>query len=280
MPDTPSTTEVYSLPGEEPTVLFEDAELLVLNKPPGWVVNRANSVKAYTLQDWVEAYLAGQSTWEQGRAEDELFRERSGMIHRLDKDTSGVILFAKTPAVMTAMMAQFKARQVQKTYLALVHEHLAQPEGIIAVGIQRHPQDRERFSVSSEGRDSVTHYRVQREYQSIDLSALKARLAAQQLVPPGLGRMIKIYQGFSLVELQPKTGRTHQLRVHLKFLHHPIVGDERYVGRKRYRVDQLWMPRQWLHAWKIEFRHPVTGESQLFIAPLAQDLEESLQLLG
>jgi len=262
-----------------PSVIFEDDYLLVLDKPAGLIVNRANSVKGKTLQDWVEAYLADQPAWEKGRAEDKIFRERSGMIHRLDKDTSGILIFAKTPKIMFDMMAKFKDREVQKTYLALVHEHFSEPAGLISAGIARHPKERERFSVTSAGRPSVTHYQVEKEYQDFNLPLFQEKLALAGKKISGLVKLTQIYQGFSLVKLQPKTGRTHQLRVHLKFLHHPIVGDERYVGRKRFRVDQLWCPRQWLHAWKIEFDHPVTNQKMEFSAPIPDDLEESLKLL-
>lgn len=260
----------------EPSIIFEDDHLLVLNKPAGLIVNRANSVKDVTLQDWVEVYLANDPAWEKGRVEDETFRERSGMIHRLDKDTSGIIIFAKLPEIMFAMMAKFKAREVQKTYLALVHEHFSEPTGLISASIARHPKERERFSVTSTGRPSVTHYQVEREYSDFNLPLLQKKMAAEGEIISGLGKLVQIYQGFTLVKLQPKTGRTHQLRVHLKFLHHPIVGDERYVGRKRYRIDKLWCQRQWLHAWKIEFYHPATGQKLEFNAPLPADLEQSL----
>lgn len=272
-------TKEQSLLLLQPEVVFEDQDLLVLNKPAGLVVNRATSVKQVTLQDWIDQYLAHNPHWEKGRAVDEVFAQRSGMIHRLDKDTSGLILFAKRPDVMYQMMEQFQARTVQKTYLALAHEHFSDREGIIEVGIRRHPQDRERFSVSSEGRPSKTHYRVQREFSGIDIQKLQVTLQAQGKEVKGLHQLARIYQGFSLVELQPKTGRTHQIRVHLQFLHHPIVGDERYVGRKRYRVDQLWCPRQWLHAWKIVFSYPMGGPPREYVAPIAADLEKSLHLL-
>jgi len=263
----------------QPEVVFEDQDLLVLNKPAGLVVNRASSVKQVTLQDWIDQYFAKNPDWEKGRGEDEVFAQRSGMIHRLDKDTSGLILFAKRPEVMYQMMEQFQARTVQKTYLALAHEHFSDPEGIIEVGIRRHPQDRERFSVSSEGRPSKTHYRVQREFSGIDIKKLQEDLFSQGKDAKGIHQLSRIYQGFSLVELQPKTGRTHQIRVHLQFLHHPIVGDERYVGRKRYRIDQFWCPRQWLHAWKIAFSYPAGGPPREYVAPIAADLEKSLQFL-
>jgi 23S rRNA pseudouridine1911/1915/1917 synthase len=268
-----------------PEIVFEDKDLLVLNKPAGLIVNRADSVKESTLQDWVEKYLienlAGEAKvqWEADRQADEGFRERSGMVHRLDKDTSGIIVFAKRRVAMYAMMEQFQARKVQKTYLALVHEHFADKQGIISTGIARHPRDRERFSVTSEGRVSETWYKVEREYAGIDVARLLEFVRGSGLNAKGVGNWIRVYQGFSLVSLQPKTGRTHQLRVHLKFLHHPIVGDGRYVGNKRFRVDNLWCPRQWLHAWKIEFTHPVSEQVCRFEAPLAEDLEKTFEFL-
>ncbi len=266
-------------PGEQPRIIFEDQDLLVINKPAGLVVNRANSVKQVTLQDWIDTYLENDALWKKGRAEDEIFSQRSGMIHRLDKDTSGLILFAKNPSMMYGMMEQFQARTIQKTYLALTHEHFTDKKGIIEVGIRRHPQDRERFSVSSEGRPSKTFFQVQREFSGLNIAKLQKHLEEQGISTKGIHQLSRIYQDFSLVELQPKTGRTHQIRVHLQFMHHPIVGDERYVGRKRFRIDQLWCERQWLHAWKISFAYPNGGPVREFEAPVAKDLEKSLSFL-
>lgn len=256
-----------------PEIIFEDQSMLVINKPPGLVVNRARSVKVSTLQDWIEQYLQQDDNYQHGLQSDETFAQRSGMVHRLDKDTSGVMLWAKTPEAMYELMRQFKSRQVHKTYWALVHGQVEPPKGIVKVGITRHPKDRERFSVSAQGKPSETFYQVLNYFPDF-----KSDLPVETSLPDKKETR-HIYHGFSLVALQPKTGRTHQIRVHMKFLHHPLVGDERYSGRKRGRADEKWCPRQWLHAQQIEFTHPATQQKQVFKADLAPDLVRTLDLL-
>lgn len=261
-------------------ILFEDQDILVLDKAAGEVVNRAESVKVETLQDWIEQYLEGDQLWLSARREDDEFRERSGMVHRLDKDTSGVIVFAKNPTAMRELMRQFHDREVEKTYVALVHGWLPKPHGIIRAAIERHPTRRERFTVSAEGRQSETEFRVKAEY--LPLAAEKVKQAWEERSGGDgkkLEQQLAIYDGFSLVKLQPKTGRTHQIRVHMQFLKHPLVGDFRYTGRKRSRVDELWCHRQFLHAAKLTLTHPTSGERLTFESPLAPDLEKVLGLL-
>ncbi len=254
-------------------IIFEDNDLLVLNKGAGAVVNRATSVKVPTIQDEVEAYLADDAIYQADLRSDPVFAERSGMAHRLDKDTSGVLVFTKNAAAMHQLLEQFRERDIQKTYLALVHGYLPTPRGIIRAAIERHPTQRERFTVAAEGRASETEFAVQKEYQPLssdDLFDIWQEQGGGDRKT--LERWLSIYQGFSLVELQPHTGRTHQIRVHLQWFKHPIVGDSRYVGRKRVRVDALWCPRQFLHAAALTLQHPHTGETMTFTAPLASDL--------
>lgn len=242
-----------------PNILFEDESLVVLAKPAGLVVNRADSVKEATLQDWFEdSYpsifdsLLAKSI----RAEaEQLFIDRGGMVHRLDKDTSGVMVWAKTPATMIDLMAEFKHRQVDKTYWALVHGKFSVPTGQIRVPLSRTTRDRKKFGVVVGGKMTETRYQVLKKYK-------------------GEGNLYQA--GFSLVELYPKTGRTHQLRVVLKHLHHPIVGDVTYVGRKRAKADREWCPRQFLHAHELSFSHPESHKYVSFRAPLSEDLETVL----
>jgi 23S rRNA pseudouridine1911/1915/1917 synthase len=264
------------------TIIFEDQYLLALSKPAGVVVNRADSVKVATLQDWVEAYFAQDEAWQAERAGDSIFAERSGMIHRLDKDTSGIILFAKTVAVMQAVMKQFEERQTSKMYTALVHGFLPSATGRVEAPIQRNPAQREVFAVLPDGRPSVTEFAVQQEYSGVDIDRLRTMVDWSSYGETGshdLVKLTKIYQGFSLVNCWPKTGRTHQIRVHMQFLHHPIVGDERYAGRKRSRLDALWCPRQFLHAAELQITHPVSGEKMTLTAPLPVDLQQALSVL-
>lgn len=265
----------------EPTILLENDQVLAINKPAGLVVNRASSVKVSTLQDWVEKYLQADKQWQKEREKDETFRERSGMVHRLDKDTSGVILFAKSAEAMYELMRQFKAREVEKSYLALVHGKLPTPEGIVRAAIRRHPKSREKFTVAADGRPSETLYKTKEYFSSIQKQEVSLLNKNSHNPVRDFEKELKVYEGgFSLVELFPKTGRTHQIRVHMQFLHHPLVGDERYVGRRRARLDALWCPRQFLHAATIQFVSPDgSGEKVQVTAPLANDLQASLDLL-
>ncbi len=263
------------------TILFEDADLLVINKDAGEVVNRAESIRVPTLQDWIEDYLSDDPVWQAGRQHEEEFRDRSGLAHRIDKDTSGVLVFAKHPAAMQELLRQFREREVDKTYLALVHGFLPTKQGVVQAAIARHPTRRERFTVVTDaGRESATEFRVKEEFGPIALEKLRSVLPEE-----GRGNVkvlqqaITIYNGFSLIELQPRTGRTHQIRVHMQFLGHPLVGDYRYTGRRRSQVDALWCPRQFLHAATLTLTHPRTKERITFTAPLAEDLRQVLTLL-
>jgi len=260
----------------EPTVIFEDEYLLAINKPPGWVTNRADSAVGPTCQDWAEKYFQNDLQWQVSFQQDEVFRSRSGFAHRLDKDTSGVLLIAKSDKSLKSLMAAFKNRQMQKTYLALAHGCPKSTKGIISAAIIRHPRNRERFSVSVAGRPSQTHFEVLTQLNEINLDQLlKNSLGEKELSPQERKQAKKLYEdGFSLLQLQPKTGRTHQIRVHLQFIHQPIVGDQRYVGRKRGRIDYLWCQRQWLHAFKLEMDSPFgTQKNYSITAPVADDLK-------
>ena len=227
-------------------ILYEDEDLLVINKPPGIVVNRAQSVKEQTIQDWVEQkYKVSHDNKD--------FFDRAGIVHRIDKETSGILLIAKTPEAFTELQRQFKERMVKKTYVALVHGKLVPWEGEIRAPVGRLPWQPERFGIVAGGKEAVTRYRVQE-------------------------RELRIHnEDLSLVELYPETGRTHQIRVHLKYVNHPIIGDYLYAGRKTSREDRIWAPRVMLHAWKIEFLHPATGKSLAIEAPIPDDMERIIK---
>ena len=247
-------------------ILFEDSQILVMNKPPGLVINRAESVKEPTLQDWMEAQ-SWYGNWDTSYGDEDvaLYRSRSGVAHRLDKDTSGVMVLAKNPASLIELMRQFRDRETQKTYCALVHGKFSTQSGTVNLPLARNVGNRERFTVDPEGRESETEYKV---------------LDFFPHAPAYLGQKKTMsYQGFSLVELKPKTGRTHQIRVHMAYIKHPLVGDLKYVGRKRSRVDGEWCPRQFLHAKQLCFTHPVTKERHCIEAKLPEDLEKVLTLL-
>ena len=258
-------------------ILYEDESLLVADKPAGVIVNRAESVKGETIQDFIE------SRWKVGKVDkvDDLvpfstfsttstfstFNSRSGIVHRLDKETSGCLIIAKTYAAFAKLQLAFKDRQVKKTYIALVHGELVPQEGEIRAPVGRLPWNRERFGVVPEGKAAVTRY--------FKIKNLKLNPSTT------LRTGIKNYEEtLSLVELYPESGRTHQLRVHLKYINHPIVGDYLYAGRKTQRADRLWCPRVFLHAAKIEFPHPETGEMIKVESPLPKDLHQVLNNLS
>lgn len=228
-----------------PTILFEDTDLLAIDKPAGMVINDAITVEGReTLQSWISQNIHTEISKNP--------EYRSGIIHRLDKPTSGIVLVAKTAPMFLLMQKLFSDRTVQKTYSALVHGQVTQSKGEIIAKIGRLPQNRMHFGVIESGRDAVTHYSVQSQYKS----------------PKG--------ERVTLLSFFPKTGRTHQLRVHAKHIHHPIVSDPQYVGRKTLRQDLLWCPRLFLHAQKIVFMHPNTKQSIEIESPLPSDLQTVL----
>ena len=217
-------------------VLYEDPDLLAVNKPPGMTVHPSPGHASGTLVNAILAHCSDLSGI--GGV------LRPGIVHRLDRDTSGVIVVAKNDAAHHALAQQLKARTVEKTYLALVEGTPKPLEGAIEAPIARDPQRRQRMAVLEGGRDAMTAYRV-----------------------------IERFAGYSLVEARPRTGRTHQIRVHLAAIGHPIVGDRVY-GKRSPLVE-----RQFLHALRIAFDHPRNGERMTVEAPLAADLEAALTRL-
>ena len=232
-----------TLPGIAPEqialdVVYEDEYLLSVNKPAGMVVHPAYGHHSGTL---VNALLA---RWP-GIA-DVGGLERAGIVHRLDRDTSGLILVAKDDATHAALQRQFKRRQVKKVYLALVEDHPSPRQGLIDAPVGRDKRERKRMAVAKIGREARTAYRV-----------------------------LQSFDAYSLVELRPETGRTHQLRVHLAWLGCPVVGDRVYGRRKQRLLTQ----RQFLHAQKLELAHPITGAPLVISAPLPDELTDLLRSL-
>lgn len=241
-----------------PTVIFEDDNMLVLQKPAGMIVNKADTTRyETTVQDFLEDRYKIQQ--QEGIDKESDFYKRSGVVHRLDKETSGILLAAKTQVAFEELQKQFKERIVKKTYLALAHGSLQQVEGEIRVPVGRLPWNRKRFGVLSGGREAVTGYKV---------------LEVRYLVNG------KDEETVSLLELYPQTGRTHQIRVHLKYLNHPIVSDLLYAGRKTARNDRKKLNRLFLHAAKISFLHPISKNQVFFEAPLPKDLKLFLDSLS
>jgi len=254
---------------ELPKIIYEDDSLLVLDKPAGWVVNRSETVKKETLQDWLEKNFQFSILKESRKAGIFNFQNyRSGIVHRLDKDTSGVLVVAKTPEVFENLQRQFKERKVKKRYLALVHGKVQPPQGMIRAPIARSPFDRKKFGIFLGGREAETKYKT---ISNFKFSCLSAGFLQ------GWEQISK--ERLSLLEVEPKTGRTHQIRVHLKYLGYPVVADEFYAGRKTLRTDRIWCPRQFLHASTISFFHPQTGKRVEFSSSLPEELKKALKYL-
>ncbi len=222
-------------------IVFEDADLLIADKPAGVVVHPSAGHELDTLVQAVLRHAPGLPGVGGER--------RPGVVHRLDKDTSGLVVFAKNDRAMAELQRQFKARQVHKTYLALVHGSPPTDEGLIDAAIGRDLRERKRMAVVAEekGREARTRFHLLRR----------------------LG-------DYSLLAVEPETGRTHQIRVHLAYLGIPVAGDRVYGSRHQ----PGWLSRQMLHAWRLGIRRPSGTEMQVFEAPLPQDFREALGRSG
>ena len=233
----PAIEKVEALPEQMALeILFEDEDLLVLNKPAGLVMHPGAGHQQHTLVNALLAHCKNLS----GIGG----KERPGIVHRLDKETSGCLVVAKNDVTHRDLSRQFAARTMTKIYLALVAGTLRKRSGIIDKAIARHPVHRQRMSIARrQGRSAKTEYRVLRA--GADMSLLECTL---------------------------HSGRTHQIRVHLHHLGHPVLGDKLYGGK---RAGDF--PRQMLHAWKLVFRHPQTGNEMSFEAPFPPDFAEVLQ---
>lgn len=244
-------------------IIWQDEFLAVIDKPPGLVVAPTETQIEPTLADLLKQDL-------------NIDLDRGGLVHRLDKDTSGVMVVAKTQEALDNLQSQFKERIVAKQYLALAHGWLSQNYAVNAP-IMRNPGDREKFIVHQEGREAQTQIDIEQKYR------LSEEQISQIFEDYNKIQMRKLdasqYGLFTLVKCSPKTGRTHQIRVHLKYINHSLVGDAKYGGRKLSRLDHRWCPRQFLHAHQLEFNHPVTNDRLKFVSPLAADLVASLAKL-
>jgi 23S rRNA pseudouridine1911/1915/1917 synthase len=219
------------------TIMYEDADVIVVDKPAGMVVHPAPGHPRGTLANALLAHVPGISV---GGS------QRPGIVHRLDKDTSGLIVAAKTDRGRTALVTQWEHRTVEKTYLALVSGFVSDSEATIDAPIGRDPKNRQRMAVLRSGRPAITRFRV-----------------------------IERFPNTTLLEVSIETGRTHQIRVHLAFIGHPIIGDQVYGGP---RLTDPQLDRQFLHASKLAFRLP-DGSTLRLESPLPNDLRVVLEQL-
>jgi len=241
-PPAPSEETPEEMPLD---ILFEDDFLIVLNKPPQLVVHPAPGHRSGTLLNGLLGHL------EKTRDPEETleYPPRAGLVHRLDQDTSGLMVVGKTSEVLDHLMGQFKDRNVSKSYIALVIGIPPSKRGTIDAPIGRSSGDRKKFAVTASGKPSLTRYRVMTTYT----------------------------EGYALLDITLLTGRTHQIRVHFHHLGYPLAGDPVY--RKRGGREEGRFPRIMLHAARLGFTHPVTGQEMTFSAPIPEDMQGALNSL-
>ena len=233
-------------------IIYEDDDMIIINKQDDMVVHPARSNTHGTLVNALAFYSDKLSSG--------LGEFRPGIVHRLDKNTTGVMVVAKNDAAQWKIAKQFERRQVKKTYLAIVHGTPELTADRISAPLGVHPRTREKYAIRPEsGKEAITFYEV-----------------------------IESFRGFSLLKLTPKTGRTHQIRVHLSYIKHPIVADDMYGGKLIYpwqlkdaepAVEEPVISRAALHASTLEFKHPTTEKMVKFEAPLPEDIQNLLDML-
>lgn len=238
--DIPVAREIKLEAQEIPVpVIYEDKDIIVVNKPKGMVVHPANGNLDGTLVNAILAMCKDSLSGIGGEI-------RPGIVHRLDKDTSGLLIVAKNDVAHMNMSKQIQDRKVTKKYIALVKGNVLEDEATIDLPIARSTKDRKKMAVDSKGKSAITHFKV-----------------------------LKRYQKYTLLELKIDTGRTHQIRVHMSYIGHPVVGDMTYSNGK----NEFGVEGQMLHARYLEFAHPVTGQVLKLEAPIPEYFEEILQNL-
>jgi len=232
-------------------ILYEDDGMIAVDKPGGVVVNKSENTKTIeTLQDWSSRRLSIDKS--EDLTDD--FSQRGGIVHRIDKDTSGIVLIAKKPDIFYLLQSQFKDRTVEKKYTALVHGLIPDVSSTIKAPVGRLPWNRRKFGVIPDGRPAETSYTVTSYYKDS-------------------------YDHYTLVDVLPHTGRTHQIRIHFKHTGHALVGDSLYAGSEVYDRDRQWCSRLFLHARYLGFDNPVTHERIVIQSPLPEDLSSALRKL-
>lgn len=225
-------------------IMYEDKDIVVVNKPKGMVVHPANGNYDGTLVNALLGMYEDKSDWSFSEDEENF---RPGIVHRLDKYTSGLLIVAKNDVALMKMSKEIQERKVTKKYIALVKGNVPDDEATIDLPIARSTKDRKKMAVDEKGKNAVTYFKV-----------------------------LKRYDRYTLLELKIATGRTHQIRVHMSYIGHPVVGDEVYSNGK----NEFEIKGQMLHAWKLEFIHPITGEKINLEAPVPDYFKEILEKLN
>ena len=232
-------TEIETLPEDLPLdILFEDADIIVVNKARGMTVHPAETVTSGTLVNALLFHCRDLSGINGVK--------RPGIVHRLDKDTSGVMVVAKTDAAHLSLAAQIQSKTAVRTYLAIVHGILSDDAGIVTGSIGRDKSDRKKMAIVPNGKPAVTEFKV-----------------------------LERFNAFTFVECKLQTGRTHQIRVHMTAIGHPLLGDTKYTARKNF----FDIDGQALHSHTLSLTHPTTGERMNFVAPLPDDMQKILSQL-
>ncbi len=220
-------------------VIYEDKDIIVVNKPKGMVVHPANGNPDGTLVNAILAMCKGSLSGIGGEI-------RPGIVHRLDKDTSGLLIVAKNDEAHIKMSKQIQDRKVEKRYIALVRGNVPDDEATIDMPIARSKIDRKKMAVDKNGKEAITHFKV-----------------------------LKRYGNYTLLEIKIDTGRTHQIRVHMSYIGYPVVGDSVYSSGK----NEFGVEGQMLHARYLKFKHPITGKELNLEAPLPEDFEKIIKQL-
>ena len=261
--DIPAAAPVAVLP--EPialSILYEDEDVIAVDKPAGMVVHPGAGASTGTLANAILAHapqVAGVG--------DSL---RPGIVHRLDKETSGIVLLAKTQGAYVALQRQFKTRAIRKVYLALCVGDVQPPRGAINKPIGRDPVRRQRMAIVAGGRESVTRYAVTYLYT----------ITQPRAVEDYEGLVLQKGARYSSVQVHPATGRTHQIRVHLSSIGFPVVGDAVYGATRRDPLSRAIAPRHLLHASELSFELPASGRAIHLVAPMPADMRRVIDLLG
>ena len=242
MPEPPSGIAIPPTPLDDLTIVYQDTDLVIVNKPVGCAAHPSPGWIGPTVVGALVA--AGIPLSPSGPA------ERQGIVQRLDVGTSGLMMVAKTEAAYLKLKDMFRNREIKKIYHALAQGHLEPAVGSIDAPIDRHPKEDYKMAVISEGKPSVTHYEV-----------------------------IEYYRSVSLLKVELETGRTHQIRVHMSAIRHPLVGDMTY-GADPNLAAEIGVNRPWLHAQALEFTHPISGLPISVSAPYPGDLTDSLSRLS